>query len=385
MFSADIEKIFLATPIVGLDGRYRYLYATVSTILNKPYFYIGQHTTKNLDSLYRGSGANKYQTVVKKLGEKNFKFLVLEFCQSKEELDQLEQDMVGDHWKVNDWCMNLRRGGHGGFSLETRKKIYSPEHVANRVETYKRNYREKYPDGRKLSEEKRKSSAEKRRETMRQKIENGYIFPSHSKEQVERWRLTLARKKAEGWINPNIGRKVSSETIRKIRETRAINSRAVSEETRKKRSETNKRNGNRPPVMWDADNKASKVCYQYNRMTGGFIREFSSAGEAERNTGDNRCDILRCSKERVAIKTQYIWSHEKVERVKISDWRLKRSCPQSKATRQVSANGGIIREFENLIELADYLETSASIIQNHFRCFDVYEDLGCQFRLKKTT
>ena len=89
-------------------------------------YYIGQH--KPNGKSYYGSGLilRNYR---KKYGKDHLKLEVLCECQSAEELNQKEAELLGDLWNIDAYakggkCLNLKAGGNQtGMSEEVRKKI----------------------------------------------------------------------------------------------------------------------------------------------------------------------------------------------------------------------------------------------------------------------
>ena len=95
------------------------------------YYYLGQHTTSDLDDGYKGSGT-KLQEYYKQYPN-DYILTILEFYLNKSELSIAEQKLIGDLWETDIYCLNSTAGGSGGFK------------AAN-----------KYWKGRKLSEEHKK-------------------------------------------------------------------------------------------------------------------------------------------------------------------------------------------------------------------------------------
>lgn len=121
-------------PFLGEDGRYHYTYKITSLILEKPYYYFGQHCTKNLRDGYFGTGV-KWSRVSKGLGRENFSFQILSFYKNVLELSQAEVDLITPC--LNDeWCCNLCKGGNvtTGFkhSKETIQKMKETRKGINR-------------------------------------------------------------------------------------------------------------------------------------------------------------------------------------------------------------------------------------------------------------
>ena len=92
--------------------KYFYLYKTTNLLNDK--YYVGMHTTYNINDGYLGSGKRlKYS--LKKYGIENFKFEIIEFFNNKEELIKAETLLINEELLNDEFCMNLRIGGIGGF------------------------------------------------------------------------------------------------------------------------------------------------------------------------------------------------------------------------------------------------------------------------------
>lgn len=99
--------------------RYHFLYKTTNLINNK--FYIGIHSTYNLQDGYLGSG-KRLKRSIEKHGKKNFRCEILEFFESREEVLKREKNIVNEHFLQDPLCMNLQPGGGGGFTKEQSTK-----------------------------------------------------------------------------------------------------------------------------------------------------------------------------------------------------------------------------------------------------------------------
>jgi hypothetical protein len=98
------------------------LYKTTNLINGKTY--IGIHKTNNLDDGYLGSGFALTEAL-EKYGKDNFKREILEFCDSYDELIELEKVYVDIDWVKNKSNYNLKTGGQsvGILSDESKNKI----------------------------------------------------------------------------------------------------------------------------------------------------------------------------------------------------------------------------------------------------------------------
>lgn len=89
-----------------------YIIYKTTNIISKKY-YIGCHQTVNLDDGYLGSG--KYlKRAIKKYGIENFTFQILHTLPTKEEMFQLERELVNEELVKDPLSYNLKIGGSGG-------------------------------------------------------------------------------------------------------------------------------------------------------------------------------------------------------------------------------------------------------------------------------
>ena len=84
------------------------IYKITNTVNGK--FYIGKHQTENLNDGYMGSG-KLVKRAIKKYGLDKFKKEILVLCESEQEMDQKEMELV----EVGPHTYNLCEGGKGGF------------------------------------------------------------------------------------------------------------------------------------------------------------------------------------------------------------------------------------------------------------------------------
>lgn len=92
---------------------FNFIYKTINLINNR--FYIGMHSTNNINDGYLGSG-NRLNNEIRKYGKDNFKIEILEFCQNRDELIKREKEIVTISLLNEELCLNLTPGGLGGFN-----------------------------------------------------------------------------------------------------------------------------------------------------------------------------------------------------------------------------------------------------------------------------
>jgi hypothetical protein len=100
---------------------YHFLYKTTNIKNNK--FYIGIHSTSDLNDGYTGSG-KKIRNSVRYWGRENHKFEILEFFPNRDLLSNKEKEVVNEELLRNPKCMNIALGGDGchGFINEEHMK-----------------------------------------------------------------------------------------------------------------------------------------------------------------------------------------------------------------------------------------------------------------------
>ncbi len=114
MTRADKRKFHYIYKITRQDGKY----------------YIGLHSTDNLDDGYFGSGQLLWKSI-KKHGKEKHSKEILEFFPTREELKIRERELVNEDTLKDPMCFNLHLGGMGGdpgmkgriVSEETRQKM----------------------------------------------------------------------------------------------------------------------------------------------------------------------------------------------------------------------------------------------------------------------
>jgi hypothetical protein len=101
--------------------KYHYLYKTTNLINGK--YYIGVHSTYDLDDGYLGSGVLLKKSI-QKYGKYNFKLEILEFFDNRKSLIRKERELVTETFIKDELCMNLKPGGSGGFVDEIHRTTF---------------------------------------------------------------------------------------------------------------------------------------------------------------------------------------------------------------------------------------------------------------------
>ena len=128
------EQTILRKPIVGDDNRFHYIYKMINTINGK--YYIGLHSTKDLNDGYCGSG-QALMKAYKKHGYEPFVKLVLSFHNNMIELEQAEAGIVTEEVINDPNCYNINcGGGHHPVRTVTCRDIVEGKNVRIPQEEY---------------------------------------------------------------------------------------------------------------------------------------------------------------------------------------------------------------------------------------------------------
>lgn len=95
--------------------KFHYIYKTTCNITNR--YYIGMHSTSNLEDGYMGSG-KRLRYSLNKYGIQNHTKEIIEFLDDRISLAKRESEIVNEQSIDDPMCMNLKLGGFGGFCNE---------------------------------------------------------------------------------------------------------------------------------------------------------------------------------------------------------------------------------------------------------------------------
>ena len=108
MQRADKRKYHYIYKITRDDGRY----------------YIGMHSTDNLEDGYFGSG-KRITRSIKKHGKDRHSKEILEFLPSRTDLKDREKQLITEEIRTDPLCMNIAPGGGGGLCSVEHAKAFS--------------------------------------------------------------------------------------------------------------------------------------------------------------------------------------------------------------------------------------------------------------------
>lgn len=99
-----------------------YIYKTTCVATDR--YYIGMHSTHNIDDGYMGSG-KRLRRSMRKHGIDNHKKEIIEFFDTRELLIEAEKEAITLDMIQDNNCMNLKGGGTGGFISEEQQRYRS--------------------------------------------------------------------------------------------------------------------------------------------------------------------------------------------------------------------------------------------------------------------
>jgi group I intron endonuclease len=109
------------------EKKYHFIYKTTNLLSGK--YYIGMHSTDDLNDGYMGSG-KRLRYSINKYGKQNHKVDILEFFDSRDELKKREKEIVNLNELSKEECMNIIVGGEGGA---TRTGMFHTKETKNKI------------------------------------------------------------------------------------------------------------------------------------------------------------------------------------------------------------------------------------------------------------
>lgn len=120
VYKKELKYDFLLNeePKIGSDKKYHIIY---KIIFPNGKYYLGEHTTKNLNDGYCGSGS-LLPIEFNKCNATEVKKIILSFHNTKKEMEIAEEKTIGDLYRTDKQCLNLIKGGSKGFNEHVIEK-----------------------------------------------------------------------------------------------------------------------------------------------------------------------------------------------------------------------------------------------------------------------
>jgi hypothetical protein len=109
--------------------KYHYIYKTTCLITGK--FYVGMHSTDNLEDGYLGSGKILGYSRAK-YGDENHVREILEHCDDRKSLASREKEIVNEELLKDPLNINLKYGGDGGGKFSSKEQQRNASIAGNR-------------------------------------------------------------------------------------------------------------------------------------------------------------------------------------------------------------------------------------------------------------
>ena len=253
-----------------MSDRYGYVYKITNKLNNK--VYVGQRKSNKVDNYYWGSG-KLVAAAIAKYGQENFQRDILQWCYSKEELNQAEIYWIQELNALTQGY-NLSPGGNGGYlGQETSKNVskslklyYSdPENRRKHSQALKG-----MNNGQKGRSAATHSYIKRRAENLHKRYARGELVPPMQGKHHKESTLQKMSECKLGEKNPFYGKHHSLESKQSMSEK--LKGHVVTQECREKISkansgENNGMYGKKPP-------NANKIC-----ITDGFKNKYVTEEE----------------------------------------------------------------------------------------------------------
>ena len=163
-----------------------YIYKTTCNFNQK--YYIGMHSTSNLEDGYMGSG-KRLRYSIRKYGKDNHTKIILEFLPNRESLKEREVEIVNSDLLLEEKCMNLKPGGYGGG------KFYSEEHKFKCSKSGNEMFLKKMMDEQYRKDFSKKLSDAYKKQLLEGKREKKYFYDWNGKTHTDETKQKLSEKK----------------------------------------------------------------------------------------------------------------------------------------------------------------------------------------------
>jgi hypothetical protein len=121
----NLELLYLFYIFICMGRKQKkihYIYKTTCSVNGK--YYIGMHSTDEMEDGYLGSGKRLWYSI-NYHGKENHTKEILEYCENREELKKREEEIVNEQLISEELCMNLMVGGQGGYMNKEHYKLTS--------------------------------------------------------------------------------------------------------------------------------------------------------------------------------------------------------------------------------------------------------------------
>jgi GIY-YIG catalytic domain/NUMOD3 motif len=183
---------------VNESKKYHFIYKTTNLLSGA--YYIGMHSTANLEDGYLGSGT-RLRRAIRKHGKEYFQLEILEFVESREKLVEREKELISEELLKDPSCINLKPGGSGGWCNENHQIAATKGANKRRLELLKTDFEFKKRFSQTCSKRNKKQFEEGKRE---RKYFYDWTGRKHTPETIEKIKAAK-RGKGTGSENSQFG------------------------------------------------------------------------------------------------------------------------------------------------------------------------------------
>lgn len=258
--------------------KYKFIYKITNVLNGK--IYVGKRTTDIIEDGYLGSGI-KINNSIKKYGREYFKREILEFCETKEELNEREIFWIKElNSRDKNIGYNIAKGGDGGpYTLDGKAwnsgKKMSPEYCEKNRRGHIGKKASKETRAKMSESQKGKIISEEHKDILRQRM-TGREVSQETKDKIRD--INLGKKRSNESIQKNIdfltGRPRSEQTKEKIRNT--LTGRKRDKSIFIKAVETRRRNQGGVLKSWNAGKTMPEyICSNCGKIgRGGAMKRY---------------------------------------------------------------------------------------------------------------
>lgn len=156
------------------EHSHHYIYKTTCNVTNR--FYIGMHSTSNLNDGYVGSGQRLWKSI-NKHGKESHSVEILEWFTNRIDLVNREKELINEDLLRDSQCMNLVLGGEGGYTYQK----FRPEHAKKFHLAGAKATNEIIKEKRKTDPEWKKKNGENISNSLKLSYKNGTRKPTNTK------------------------------------------------------------------------------------------------------------------------------------------------------------------------------------------------------------
>lgn len=183
--------------------KYHVIYKTTCTVTGK--WYIGMHSTDDVNDGYMGSGSIIARSI-KKHGKDNHVIEIVEYLPDRKSLSLREEEILTKELRKDPMCMNIRSGGTGnqpGKALKEETKTKMSVSLKKMwAELKESGYKKPKQSQEQIANRVAKNLGQKRSEETKQRMRESQVryFASEDNQKKAKRVMKMAATKSQSWI-----------------------------------------------------------------------------------------------------------------------------------------------------------------------------------------